>query len=153
MCDVVKDIRQTNVDIGISIDASWQRRGYSSLNGVTTAISVDTENIRHSPTKTKYCNSCASKETLRSHLVQCLKKLIRYVTSVVMVPRVQWNAKVQRSCFNILLQNTSCDIPSYLEMGSQKVIQQLLTHTLASRSKIRNASGMFKNVSGIASEN
>jgi hypothetical protein len=33
------------VDISVSVDGSWQRRGYSSNNGVTTAISVDTGKI------------------------------------------------------------------------------------------------------------
>ncbi|GFW69269.1 hypothetical protein TNCV_486181 [Trichonephila clavipes] len=30
---------------GISIDGTWQRRGYSSLNGCVSAISVDTGKI------------------------------------------------------------------------------------------------------------
>ena len=29
-------------DISVSCDGTWQRRGYSSLNGVVSAISVDT---------------------------------------------------------------------------------------------------------------
>ncbi|GFY06485.1 uncharacterized protein TNCV_412351 [Trichonephila clavipes] len=44
---------------GISIDGTWQRRGYSSLNGCASAISVDTGHIIEnnklfpSPSKTK----------------------------------------------------------------------------------------------------
>ena len=36
-------------DIGVSFDGTWQRRGYSSLNGVGTAISVKDLIVRHSP--------------------------------------------------------------------------------------------------------
>ena len=32
-------------DVGVSFDGSWQRRGYSSCNGVGTAISITTGKI------------------------------------------------------------------------------------------------------------
>ena len=31
-----------NIDVGVSVDGTWQRRGFSSNNGVVTAISIDT---------------------------------------------------------------------------------------------------------------
>ena len=33
------------INVGVSVDGSWQRRGFSSLNGVVTAISIDSGKI------------------------------------------------------------------------------------------------------------
>ncbi|GFU70635.1 CCHC-type domain-containing protein [Trichonephila clavipes] len=44
---------------GISIDGTWQRRGYSSLNGCVRAISVDTGKILDIEVMTQYCHICA----------------------------------------------------------------------------------------------
>ncbi|GFW66758.1 uncharacterized protein TNCV_3783281 [Trichonephila clavipes] len=44
---------------GISIDGTWQRRGYSSLNGCVSAISVDTGKILDIEFMTQYCHICA----------------------------------------------------------------------------------------------
>ncbi|GFU50677.1 uncharacterized protein TNCV_240651 [Trichonephila clavipes] len=41
---------------GISIDGTWQRRGYSSLNGCVSAISVDTGKILDIEVMTQYCH-------------------------------------------------------------------------------------------------
>ena len=47
MNDAADDIRSNTepsdgvVNRGISSDGSWQRKGYSSLNGVVTVISID----------------------------------------------------------------------------------------------------------------
>ncbi|GFT49452.1 uncharacterized protein TNCV_3366531 [Trichonephila clavipes] len=43
---------------GISIDGTWQRRGYSSLNGCVSAISVDTGKILDIEVMTQYCHIC-----------------------------------------------------------------------------------------------
>ncbi|GFU82342.1 CCHC-type domain-containing protein [Trichonephila clavipes] len=44
---------------GISIYGTWQRRGYSSLNGCVSAISVDTGKILDIEVMTQYCHICA----------------------------------------------------------------------------------------------
>ncbi|GFV96438.1 uncharacterized protein TNCV_2943711 [Trichonephila clavipes] len=44
---------------GISIDGTWQRRGYSSLNGCVSAISVDTGKNLDIEVMTQYCHICA----------------------------------------------------------------------------------------------
>ena len=68
-CDAAKEIckdgREEVVDIGVSVDASWQLRGYSSLNGVTTAISIETGKILDTHPQTKHCQKCTLKEPLR----------------------------------------------------------------------------------------
>ena len=50
MVDETKEVHkdapaEETVDIGVSINASWQRRGYTSLNGVTTVISIDSAKV------------------------------------------------------------------------------------------------------------
>ncbi|GFT41063.1 uncharacterized protein TNCV_1098271 [Trichonephila clavipes] len=51
MNDAAKGIRQFKksihdiVNCGVSVDGTWQRRGFSSLNGCVSAISVDTGKI------------------------------------------------------------------------------------------------------------
>ena len=47
-------------ECGISIDGTWQKRGYSSHNGVVTAISLDTK-------------KCVDVEVLSDKCQQCLK--------------------------------------------------------------------------------
>ena len=41
----VKGGNTTVIDIGVSVDGSWQRRGFLSMNGVVTAISIDPREI------------------------------------------------------------------------------------------------------------
>ena len=30
-----------SADVGVSVDGTWQRKGFTSMNGVVTAISID----------------------------------------------------------------------------------------------------------------
>jgi hypothetical protein len=46
------------VDCHISIDETWQKRGYSSLNGVVSAISKDNKKVLDYYTMSKFCKSC-----------------------------------------------------------------------------------------------
>ena len=46
------------IDIGVSLDGSWQRRGFSSMNGVVTAISIDTGKIIDIESMSRYCRQC-----------------------------------------------------------------------------------------------
>ena len=45
-------------DITASFDGSWQRRGYASLNGVVTGISIDTGKCLAYEILTKTCKAC-----------------------------------------------------------------------------------------------
>ena len=57
----VKEIIENDAgECGISIDGTWQKRGYSSHNGVVTAISLDTK-------------KCLDVEVLSDKCQQCLK--------------------------------------------------------------------------------
>ena len=56
------------VDTGVSVDGSWQRRGFSSLNGVVTVISIENGKILDTETICKLCKACNAKEKLRSNV-------------------------------------------------------------------------------------
>ena len=45
-------------NIGISVDGSWQKRGYTSLNGVITAISINNGKIVDLEVHNRYCIQC-----------------------------------------------------------------------------------------------
>ena len=45
-------------DISASFDGTWQRRGYASLNGVVSAISIDTGKCLSYDCLTKNCKAC-----------------------------------------------------------------------------------------------
>lgn len=47
-----------STDLAIAIDGTWQRRGYSSLNGVVAASSIETGKIIDVHCLSKYCHGC-----------------------------------------------------------------------------------------------
>ena len=58
MNDAAEEIRELDpniVDTSVSVDGSWQRRGFSSLNGVVTAISMDTGKVLDYEPMSRFC--------------------------------------------------------------------------------------------------
>ena len=55
----------TVVDTSVSCDGSWQRRGFSSLNGVVKAISMKTGKVVDIEAMTRACKACSLKENLK----------------------------------------------------------------------------------------
>ena len=53
------------VDIGVSVGGSWQRRGFSSLNGVVTVITIGNGKILDTEAICKLCKACNAKEKLK----------------------------------------------------------------------------------------
>ena len=60
--DLLSKIKDPNGDIvidsAVSCDGKWQKRGYSSLNGVVTVISMDNGKILDVEPMTRTCKSC-----------------------------------------------------------------------------------------------
>lgn len=54
--DVCK--RTSSDECGVSVDGTWQRRGYSSLNGVVTAIEVDSGKVLDYECLSRNCHGC-----------------------------------------------------------------------------------------------
>ena len=48
------------VDIGVTVDETWQRRGYTSMNGVVVAMSVDSGKVLDIEVLPRFCKSCSS---------------------------------------------------------------------------------------------
>ncbi|GFS88401.1 uncharacterized protein TNCV_1751361 [Trichonephila clavipes] len=78
MNDAAKGIRQLKkiyswycVNCGVSVDGTWQRRGFSSLNSCVSAISVDTGNIIDFETLSQFCRKCNSKTKQQNVKLQC----------------------------------------------------------------------------------
>ena len=69
MNDVAGEIKETSngeiVNTSISCDSSWQRRGFSSMNGVVTAISMINGKVIDSEPMTRQCRICNSHHDLK----------------------------------------------------------------------------------------
>lgn len=61
-------------DVGISADGSWQRRGYSSLNGTYTAISLETGKVLDCEIMSRYCKKCKQHEKLKKSKPEMYEK-------------------------------------------------------------------------------
>ena len=57
-------------DVTVSVDGTWQRRGFSSKNGIVTALSVNRKKCKVIDTDTEtlanYCDACAKKKNKAS---------------------------------------------------------------------------------------
>ena len=66
-----EDVDDRTLDIDISADGAWQRRGFASLNGVVTIIGVDVAKCIDYEVLTKVCKACqvweSKKGTLEYH--------------------------------------------------------------------------------------
>ena len=48
------------VDISVSCDGTWHRRGFSSLNGTVACISMDNGKVLDIEIMSRYCQSCVA---------------------------------------------------------------------------------------------
>ncbi|GFV07396.1 uncharacterized protein TNCV_452621 [Trichonephila clavipes] len=101
---------------GISIDGTWQRRGYSSLNGCVSAISVDTGKILDIEVMTQYCHICAKGNSQSSKHVCSNYKGSAGNMEVVGAYRIFERSNVRNVQHN-----------EYYEMGTQKDMNLLKT--------------------------
>ena len=67
MIEAAADLKQQEGEVllVISFDGSWQKRGYSSLNGVATAISVTTGKVLDCEVLSRYCKNCTQHTPLK----------------------------------------------------------------------------------------
>ncbi|GFU03600.1 uncharacterized protein TNCV_2896981 [Trichonephila clavipes] len=66
MKEAALEIRSNETDTefsqcGVSVDGTWQRRGYSSLNGCVSVISIDSGKVLDVEFMSKVCRLCNSK--------------------------------------------------------------------------------------------
>lgn len=53
-------------DVGVSVDGTWQRKGFTSMNGVVTAISVDNGKVLDTAILSKNCKGCTRMQHMKS---------------------------------------------------------------------------------------
>ena len=56
---------EDTTDIGVSVDATWQKRGFSSLNGVVAAIATSNFKVLDVETMWRIRKACVLKDKLR----------------------------------------------------------------------------------------
>lgn len=77
MIEAVQDIVQKteSTDLAVAVDGSWQKRGFSSLNGVVTVTSMETGMVLDVHIMSKYCQGCnlvkGDKNKLNKHREDC----------------------------------------------------------------------------------
>ena len=54
------------IDTAISLDDSWQRGGFSSHNGVVTAIAMDTGKVIDIEPMSRFCKACSLEESIKT---------------------------------------------------------------------------------------
>ncbi|GFX79577.1 uncharacterized protein TNCV_825661 [Trichonephila clavipes] len=62
MLESTKSIAECSIKCGVSVDGTWQKRGYSSLNGCVSTISVDSGKILDIEALSQYCRVCTKTE-------------------------------------------------------------------------------------------
>ena len=70
MQDAVEEIREGAgddeiTDVSISCDGTWQKRGFTSLNGAVVIISTVTGKVLDVEVMSRYCNACVMHEKLK----------------------------------------------------------------------------------------
>ena len=68
MADAAREVNSSDgiVNTGVSVDGTWQRRGYSSLNGVVTAISIKNGKILDTEPLSRHCKVCEGIEKFKN---------------------------------------------------------------------------------------
>ncbi|GFV66347.1 uncharacterized protein TNCV_2784031 [Trichonephila clavipes] len=62
MLESAKSIAECSNECGVSVDGTWQKRGYSLLNGCVSTISVDSGKILDIEVLSQYCRVCTKTE-------------------------------------------------------------------------------------------
>ena len=58
--------KASTADVGVSVDGTWQRKGYASMNGIITAISIESGKVLDTAILSKNCKGCTRMEPVRS---------------------------------------------------------------------------------------
>ena len=62
-------------DIGVTVDGTWQRRGYSSMNGVVVAMSVVSGKVVDIEPLSRFCKACS---TMTRNLKDDVQQLVEW---------------------------------------------------------------------------
>ena len=56
--------KKNTTNVGVSVDRTWQRKGFTSLNGVITAISIDSGKVLDVAILSKSCKDCSKMQAI-----------------------------------------------------------------------------------------
>ncbi|GFW55220.1 uncharacterized protein TNCV_116061 [Trichonephila clavipes] len=72
MLESEKSIAECPNECGVIVDGTWQKRGYSSLNGCVSTISVDSGKILDIEVLCQYCRVCTKTEKTSGFSKKCV---------------------------------------------------------------------------------
>ena len=62
-----KDNPDALLDIGVSVDGTWQKRGFTSINGAVVAISLNPGKVVDMDAMSRFCQSSVNERSLQQH--------------------------------------------------------------------------------------
>ena len=139
ICQAVQNIRDRNstphdhtMDISVSCDATWARRGFSSLHGVVIVISLDTGQVLDYEVLSRKCSTCQRKalqnpnvesqefqEWFENHLPDCQANFDGSAPSM--------EAAGAEIIWNHSLQKHNCRYTKLLGDGDSKTHERLVS--------------------------
>ena len=60
------NIKTHTADVGVSVDGTCQRKGFTILNGVITAVSVDRGKVLDTVLLSKKCTRCTKMQAIKA---------------------------------------------------------------------------------------
>ncbi|GFT41462.1 uncharacterized protein TNCV_3942251 [Trichonephila clavipes] len=72
MLESAKSIAEFSNECGVSVDGTWQKRGYSLLNGCVSTISVESGKILDIEVLSQYCRVCTKTEKTSGFSKKCV---------------------------------------------------------------------------------
>jgi len=70
---ISENTADVKTDLAVAIDGTWQKRGFTSMNGVISVTSVDTGKVLDVAIMSKYCQSCAIGLSQETETHECTK--------------------------------------------------------------------------------
>lgn len=138
-------------DVGVSVDGTWQRKGYSSMNGVITAISVDNGKVLDTAILTKNCKACVRMRSAEPETYQAWYEKHQTARSIMKALLQQWKLQVQRRCLKHLWKTTISITRLFMAMVILRPIQQSKT-CMGQRSQLQNMSASGTTRKGLVPE-
>ena len=74
MSEAVSELRDKDnldavLDIGVSVDGTWQKRGFTSINGAVVAISLNSGKVVDVDAMSRFCQSRVNDKTKVYNLI------------------------------------------------------------------------------------
>ena len=111
MSNAANKLRATEqtADVGDSVDDTWQRKGFSSILGAVTAISIDDGKVLDIAILFKSCKVCVSMKKL-SLLIPLIMRHESYLIIVILtIPALRMEWKQQQLLRSLVHQKRSMD--------------------------------------------